>query len=564
MLHGPVKSALLATALLVSACASSSKPTFEQVGYRELGFPRSEHLDYLESGKLRAGEGFFSKPQFSLDVQRRVDREKLLILTGAPYISEQSRAALSKAKIVSAETPGGFSIQTSLGDLVGPVSGGVVGASFALDALSEDFPDPTTCAGGDAVGALVCSLFYAGAIAVVAGGTAIGSGIGAINQSEENARQKLANEIREKLGEVRPLADLISAFESELETAVFRDITTDAPLAGLPAKSDAPSTGQYAWLVDDTPIISFDDVPERLALSSVPVQLTESPNGQSGAILAIGMDKFGLYPVREAGELRYSLAIVADFTFFRPVSNVSGASGDEVVLSAGSDFGASNFVVQHRKFPIVRPSFSLERWRDEGSALLSSELDAAIQNLSDRMVDYSVRLYRLDAGSDTPGVFRLKPIAPTNRVADFGDDLAWALNPLNVGSAPPSAITGHETGCMPAQLGTRTPTFTWSSVPVAMDETPIAVPAETVRFDLRIFDAGLREVLRADGLDRAVYQVSEPLDARTVYYWTIRGRFEIDGEQRVTDWAVCNSGRNYPHVFDEAPNLYFPVRTPNR
>ena len=147
-------------------------------------------------------------------------------------------------------------------------------------------------------------------------------------------------------------------------------------------------------------------------------------------------------------------------------------------------------------------------------------------------------------------------------MATFGDDLAWALNPFNASSPLPSDKRLNASGCLPIRVETSTPSFSWQPVPETRNGETLAVPAEALRYDFRVFDDGLREVHRADDLVTPDYIMPAPLDAKAVYYWTVRARFELNGETRVTDWATCGESSDYPHVLDEAVNMYHPIRIP--
>lgn len=58
----------------------------------------------------------------------------------------------------------------------------------------------------------------------------------------------------------------------------------------------------------------------------------------------------------------------------------------------------------------------------------------------------------------------------------------------------------------------------------AYEEGPIEYPAE-VAYSRR-------------GLQGPSHQVEEPLESATKYFWTVRARFELDDQPRVTEWGV--------------------------
>ena len=278
-------------------------------------------------------------------------------------------------------------------------------------------------------------------------------------------------------------------------------------------------------------------------------------------VLKLSIDRFGLYPVRENGKLGYSLAIVAGLTFIRPVTEDAPDTGDEVVLTGGTGSGMMDFVVHHRDYPVIRPSYTLEQWAEQGGTLMTTELDAALDFLASRMVDYTLRLYRTGPDGVSPAIYRLAVTLPERRTVNFGDDLVWALNPLNASGTPPTTVAQSQGGCMTTRVDSLTPTFRWMPVPQTEDGTLLDAPETGLRYDVRIFDGGLREVLRVDDLDEPEFIPSSPLPAQSALFWTVRAQFELNGERRVTDWAMCGQPAGYPQIFDETPTLYYPIRT---
>ena len=557
MKPGLITASLAATALTVSACATPSKRTFHQHGYAELQVPRSIAADYVKSGDLRKGD-WRARARHSTGMEG-VAREKILILNAAPYISEDSRALLTEARIMAAPAPNGLSIRTSLAEIADPVSGAFVGAGLVAEAFAEDWPDMRGCE-GDPIGGLVCGLFISSVIVTVAAGAAVGAAVGTAEMVEENNRKSLAEDIRRDLGDTRPLAELIGKLETELASLPQDGPSVDTGHPGEADPAFVRSEAYSQWLVAGTPVIGADRLSPEATLSKAALSAVPPPGEEHEPVLAEGIDKFGLYPVREDGKLYYSLAIVSELTFARPVTQDFPAKGDEIVLTGGQHPGSVDYVIQHRKFPVIQPTYSLEHWRDKGSPLFASELEDALKRTAERMVDYTARLYRHSTGTEGGTAYRLVAVAPSNKVATFGDDLVWALNPLNASGTPPSDKRFNPSACVPARIETNTPSFSWQPVPATRNGDTLAVPEGSLRYDFRIFDDGLREVHRADALDTPDYILPDPLEAKTVYYWTVRARFELDGETRVTDWAMCGQHSDYPHVLDEAVNLYYPIQ----
>jgi hypothetical protein len=69
------------------------------------------------------------------------------------------------------------------------------------------------------------------------------------------------------------------------------------------------------------------------------------------------------------------------------------------------------------------------------------------------------------------------------------------------------------------------------------------------------------------GLVTPIHTVDSPLAPDTVYLWSVRAHFVLDGEPRVTQWSVLNAtsvNRQLPEPRDGTlPSLgYYPYRTP--
>lgn len=110
-------------------------------------------------------------------------------------------------------------------------------------------------------------------------------------------------------------------------------------------------------------------------------------------------------------------------------------------------------------------------------------------------------------------------------------------------------------------LGGGRPTFTWGGVPVT-------ARLRDVTYDLRIWRAedGFPGdlVYERNGLSEPSHTLEHPLEPSTPYFWTVRGRFELDGRVRVTPWAVTQERHGYsPERLDRVTNdFYYRFTTP--
>ena len=94
------------------------------------------------------------------------------------------------------------------------------------------------------------------------------------------------------------------------------------------------------------------------------------------------------------------------------------------------------------------------------------------------------------------------------------------------------------------------PTFRWEAFPrpedLKVDKAGRLATARNPTYDLRIWRAENRfpaELVYArSGLTEPVHTVEIPFVPDTLYLWTIRARFELNGEPRVMEWGVLTPG----------------------
>ena len=82
------------------------------------------------------------------------------------------------------------------------------------------------------------------------------------------------------------------------------------------------------------------------------------------------------------------------------------------------------------------------------------------------------------------------------------------------------------------------PTFRWERFE-AGNQTGIDLAS--VRYDLRIWDvqngAPVGVAYAREGLAETFHRLETPLRPQTKYFWSVRARFLLDGQTRVTPWA---------------------------
>ena len=157
-------------------------------------------------------------------------------------------------------------------------------------------------------------------------------------------------------------------------------------------------------------------------------------------------------------------------------------------------------------------------------------------------------------------------------MAAFGQ-LRRALVPLSLalvmgGCAGPAEVTGLRPLYPEASTGwtnvdSLQPTLRWEEFPRPADSKTgadeLRKRLRNVTYDLRIWRGDslrpLDLVYERTGLAVPEHKLAMPLTAASEYFWTIRARFEIDGNPRVLEWGarrrsigVVGEGRRSPVV----------------
>lgn len=180
---------------------------------------------------------------------------------------------------------------------------------------------------------------------------------------------------------------------------------------------------------------------------------------------------------------------------------------------------------------------SLDEWMADGGKRLRESLQRAVSTLGEHIHDYALFYYPLpDRSPQLSGflaaTFGLAPLDPKPRGTTIADD----------------AISRRFSW---PEVESLQPTLRWEMFPRPGD---IQVDAQNmgrisnVRYDLVIAgEDGLsvdRTVYRRDELPAPEHHVEMPLESDRRYFWSVRARFELDGQTRFTEWG----------------NMSFPVR----
>jgi len=118
---------------------------------------------------------------------------------------------------------------------------------------------------------------------------------------------------------------------------------------------------------------------------------------------------------------------------------------------------------------------------------------------------------------------------------------------------PPLEKKAFATHCEFVEVDSLQPTFQWQPFPRSADD--FAGRIQDVTYELRIWTTtqGPTGKLRysRDGLKLPSHKLEEPLEPSIQYLWSVRARFMIDGDLRVTEWGMAG----LPLRNESVPNL---------
>ena len=112
-------------------------------------------------------------------------------------------------------------------------------------------------------------------------------------------------------------------------------------------------------------------------------------------------------------------------------------------------------------------------------------------------------------------------------------------------TAPPVARKGFSLLTDFVEVDTLTPTFRWQPLFFSANHSTGTEPAriENITYEIRIWrvirNDGGKLVCLGEKLATTEYRPEKPLDPGTRYYWSVRAHFEIDGQNRTTEWTLA-------------------------
>jgi len=160
------------------------------------------------------------------------------------------------------------------------------------------------------------------------------------------------------------------------------------------------------------------------------------------------------------------------------------------------------------------------RWTEDGSKLLREDIERGAHELSEYAMDVGLLLYAFPSQGGRPAK------------ADHASTV--------FGIEPETPAAGRKW----ARVGSLQPELRWESFPRAEDL--VAAPEEMARVQNVTYDLVIAEapsgrvgavVYRRERIAQSSHRLEEPLAPRRNYYWSVRARFTLDGNEQVTDWG---------------------------
>jgi hypothetical protein len=175
-------------------------------------------------------------------------------------------------------------------------------------------------------------------------------------------------------------------------------------------------------------------------------------------------------------------------------------------------------------------------WGAEGAAKVRFALGRGFTQLAQEIVEDVLLVYPLMPGFGDVG--------------RYGDSRRepYLVQPLN----PPAHEYDFNGRPYPSGAGSVEPTFAWEAFPGPQAERADFQGAlerlAKLRYDVRIYvvdrrQGRLRLVLERRGIEGTSYRPEQPLAPDSEYVWSVRARFELDGNQRTTRWSGDWMGR---------------------
>lgn len=283
-----------------------------------------------------------------------------------------------------------------------------------------------------------------------------------------------------------------------------------------------------------------------------------APGETPGHALEITLDEVLLKFV-EVGENKFIFVQLTAST--RLQDGVSGKRVDEFQFKQGMSFRR------------------IEDWYTGGIDDVVRDLDAALVGIAENAIEESMLIDRSRDASEFTEKISATPLADADGES-YRQTGKWVpptmLRPL----APPVRRDAADTQpwvmasggvVAKAKVESVSPTLKWEVFPRALGGKPTQIDGmqvTNVLYEVRLYDAGPRplnlvgaggEIFRRTELDQPEIRIPDyVLKPCSIYFWTIRARFRLDGVPRATEWAGAyrsSSEDNHPWWWRRAVSI---------
>ncbi|OAI03499.1 hypothetical protein A1353_14360 [Methylomonas methanica] len=205
---------------------------------------------------------------------------------------------------------------------------------------------------------------------------------------------------------------------------------------------------------------------------------------------------------------------------------------------------ANNTVFYNGQLYYKSINHTLEEWAAEDSKLLQNEFNQGYHKLSSEILENSFLLFDVPADSlSNDDSCVLKPIYP---ILDFG----FFDNKLRF-----------------VQVNSLQPELSWAAFPREIDKEKYGDQIKDVTYDLKILP------VIAGSVGTVIYErieIPEPhhkIDTSLIsfsdYFWTVRARFMLNGQKRITNWSYSKHPNGISCLEKSIPSEnYFRFKTP--
>jgi hypothetical protein len=198
-----------------------------------------------------------------------------------------------------------------------------------------------------------------------------------------------------------------------------------------------------------------------------------------------------------------------------------------------------------REFVYESDPYDGKKWAASNAALFEAELYRAYASIAESIVEqvFLMTTLPLETSFRDPNQ---KKSSFLSLMGGFGAcGLAWRLPPREFCPTIFDFDMNHKEWNRFPEIATRTPTLEWEPFPRVIDQHPryaaLLNAVSNIRYDLRIWkvasDNPPQLVYERRTLTDPKHRLDQPLESGTHYFWSIRARFDVNGQTHSTRWG---------------------------